>query len=162
MKGKLIIVLLLLNLFAWHGQSSALLFSGGIPERVKKKGLRVSCWVICGDLDLDKKVESDLNKWIKMYLRERLKDLKLVDEKKVTDEVLKTIPHLTIEFKGLNGITVETELWGYDVIVEGIRGRYQFWSSQNIRFGARCDFFEFRELVRPMLDEFIYQYLSGR
>jgi hypothetical protein len=162
MKGRVIIILLLLIVFALHGQASALIFSGGIPERVKKRGLRVSCWVICSDdHDLQKKVESDLNKWIEMYLRERLKDLKLVDEKKVTDEVLKTVPHLTIGFEEMNRVMkVETELSGYDVIIEGISGRYIFWRSFNNRLGY-CSFYEFRELVRPILDEFIYQYLTG-
>ena len=164
MKGRVIIILLLLILCAWHGQSSALVFGegGGVPERVKKRGLRVSCFVLCKGESPESLVEK-LDKWIRIYLQGKLKDLKFVDEKKVTNEVLTTIPHLVITFKEINGlIQVLANLWGYDVIVERIQGRYEFWWSQNERFDSSCDLNEFRELVRPILDEFIYQYLTGR
>jgi len=173
MKGKIIISVLLVVLFVWHGESSALVFGagGGVPERVKKRGLRVSCFVVC-EVGKSRSLEEKLDKWIRIYLQGKLKDLKFVDERKVTDEVLGKIPHLTISFKGEGMsevitayayvISVEVHLWGYDVIVEGIHGSYRFWWSHNQRSGAPCDFYEFRELVRPILDEFIYQYLTGR
>ncbi len=169
MKGRIIIVVLLLILLVSFGQSFALVFSeGGIPERVKKRGLRVSCFVLCKGGE-PRSLEKRLDGWIRTYLQGKLEDLKFVDEKKVTYEKLKTLPHLTISFKGEGmyevktayHISVEVRLLGHDVIVEGIHGSYQFWWSHNSRLGVGCDLIEFRELVRPILDEFIYQYLTG-